>query len=129
MKIGAGMVAVPVLSMFVITGLAPTDAVREAWLGMLGPSLVAAVEWIAIERAFRRDPGAVTGVMLRMFAGKMVFFGGYVILLFGSMALSPVPFVVSFVGYFLTLMVVEAFFLGRLTRIASVAGVGSDRTG
>lgn len=115
MKLAAWMILGSLAPVALVTGFGATDAVREVWLGMLGPAIVAAFEWVVVERAFRRNPGSLTAVMIRLFAGKMIFFADYVGLLLGTMALEPVPFVVSFVGCFVGLLVVEAVFLGRLT--------------
>jgi hypothetical protein len=44
----------------------------------------------------------------------MVFFATYVTLAIAVLAMQPVPFVASFVGYFVTLYLVEALSLRRL---------------
>lgn len=89
---------------------------RDVVLGMLGPLVATAVSWLAVTRTHRRDPGAVMGVMLRAFAVKMVFFGAYVGVMLKVVQVNPVPFVVSFTGYFVTLYAVQALLMQRLTR-------------
>ena len=86
----------------------------ELLLGMLGPLLVAVVSWIVAERTYRRDPQALTGLMVAGFVFKMVFFGAYVAVMLRVLGLRPVPFVVSFSSYFIALHLAEAAFLRRL---------------
>ncbi len=59
-------------------------------------------------------PERVTGVMVTGLAVKMVFFGVYVAGMLKGAGLRPVPFVVSFAGYFIALHAMEAVFLRRL---------------
>jgi hypothetical protein len=61
------------------------------------------------------------GVMVQGLAVKAVFFGGYVVAMLRGMAVRPVPFVVSFTGYFIALHVTEALFLRRLFSSAFAA--------
>jgi hypothetical protein len=86
----------------------------EVLLGMLAPLVVAIGTWVLIEQTYRRTPERVTGLMVAGFAGKMVFFGVYVAAMLKGLRLQPVPFVVSFTGYFIVLHVMEAFALRRL---------------
>jgi len=86
----------------------------EVFLGMIAPLVVAVSSWVAIERTYRRKPAGVTAIMMGGFAGKMVFFGAYVVVMLRGLSLRPVPFVVSFTGYFIALYLVEALYLKRL---------------
>jgi len=79
-----------------------------------GPLAATCGSWVLIERTMRRDPGQVTPLMIKAFAGKLVFFGLYVVLMVSVLALRPVPFVVSFTSAFITLYLIEAFYLQRL---------------
>jgi len=115
MKLVGGMVAGSLLSALVVTALAGPRAVPEVWLGMFGPLAVASIEWIAVERRYRRSPEGLTALRLRIFAGKMIFFAAYVGVMLGANLVRPVPFIVSFTGYFLALLVAEAVALSRLT--------------
>jgi hypothetical protein len=109
-------VAVSAAAALLGTSVFASEWALEIWLGMLGPVLVNGVEWTVIERAWRRSPESLTALRLRLFAGKMVFFGGYVIVVFSAFSLRPIPFAASFVGYFLALLTSEAVLLTRLTR-------------
>ena len=87
---------------------------REVWVGMLAPLLVVSITWALIERVYTSAPERLTSVMMLAFAGKLVFFGAYVGLAIGVLRLNPVPFAVSFAGYFIALHMIEALWLKRL---------------
>jgi hypothetical protein len=86
----------------------------ETLWGMLGPLLVAVGSWGLTERTYRQAPERLTAVMVTAFAGKMMFFGGYVAVALMLAALRPVPFVVSFTTYYIGLHLAEALCLRRL---------------
>ncbi|HXH25690.1 MAG TPA: hypothetical protein VNI78_10600, partial [Vicinamibacterales bacterium] len=94
---------------------AGSDINPEALLGMLGPLAAASGTWIAVVRAHAAAPERVTAVLVRGLAVKMVFFGTYVVVMLRGLALRPAPFVVSFTGFFLALLVMEAAFIRRLS--------------
>jgi hypothetical protein len=83
-------------------------------LGMLAPLAMTVGSWVAIERAHRRNPADVTRLMMAAFAGKMVFFGVYVVVVLRGLSVQPQPFVISFTAYFIGLYLVEALYLRRL---------------
>ncbi|MEO8257955.1 MAG: hypothetical protein ABI868_11470 [Acidobacteriota bacterium] len=83
-------------------------------LGMIAPLAAVVVSWRSVERAHRRDPGSVTAVLMAGFAGKMVFFGGYLVVVLKFLGVRPVPFIASFTAYFIGLYLVEAIYLKRL---------------
>lgn len=87
---------------------------REVWLGMVAPLVVVSVTWILTERVYKANPGLLTSVMIGAFAGKLVFFGAYVGLAIGIIGVQPVPFALSFTGYFIVLHLIEALWLKRL---------------
>jgi hypothetical protein len=61
------------------------------------------------------------GVMMRLFALKMVLFGAYVTVLLGVFHLRRIPFVGSFAGFFIALYAMEALFLMRLVTTGAPA--------
>jgi hypothetical protein len=81
---------------------------------MAGPLAGAVGSWLAYERAHRLAPGTLTKVMIAALAVKMVFFGGYIVMMLRGLDLRPVPLMASFVAYFIALHAMEAFFLRRL---------------
>ena len=109
------MAGVSVLSWLVATAAGGSRVHPEVLYGMLGPLASACATWIAVQRAHTAAPGRVTAVMITGFGLKMLFFGVYVAVLLRMAALRPVPFVVSFTGYFIALYAMEALFLKRLT--------------
>jgi hypothetical protein len=87
---------------------------REVWLGMLAPLVVVSATWVMTERVYKARPERLTPVMIGAFAGKLVFFGAYVGLAIGVLGVKPVPFALSFTGYFIALHMIEALWLKRL---------------
>jgi hypothetical protein len=108
------MVGLSLVSWLVVAGLLGRDTGLAALAGLLAPLAVAAGSWIVMERTHRRNPGALTRVILRAFVGKMIFFGAYVAIVLSALSIRPVPFVVSFTAYFICLHVMEAICLRRL---------------
>jgi hypothetical protein len=89
------------------------NAHPEAFVGMVGPLAAANISWLVMVRARLAGPDRLMAVMIMAAAAKMVFFGAYVALAFGGMALRPVPFIVSFTVCFIGLYGMEAYFLKR----------------
>jgi hypothetical protein len=88
-------------------------SVRAEWIcGLAGPFVAVAGSWLALDRALRRGAD-VSGVLLKAFAVKFVFFGLYVAVMVRGLALQPKPFIVSFACAFVTLYAVEAWLLQR----------------
>ena len=96
-------------------------AVSRAWhpelfWGMAGPLASAVGTWIAVVRTHATAPERLTAVMVTGFALKAVFFGAYVVVMLRVLAMRPIPFVVSFTGFFIALYAMEALFMRRLLR-------------
>jgi len=70
---------------------------------------------VVIVRAAAVGPEALTRALMLALGAKMVWFGTYVVVAIRGFALRPVPFVISFVGFFVALYVTEAICLRRLT--------------
>ncbi len=97
----------------VVAVLAGAPFSEVVW-GMVGPLVSACVTWLLITRTLRRAPDAVTGVMMKAFAGKMLFFGAYVVAVLRGLTLDLTPFALAFTACFVALYAVEALFLQRL---------------
>jgi hypothetical protein len=110
----AGMIAGCLASWLVVARLSGGAAGPELPYGMLGPLVAVVGTWIAVVRAHAADPASVTGVMIRAFVLKLVFFGLYVTVMMTTLGLDPRRFVISFAAYFLMLYLVEAMLLQRL---------------
>jgi hypothetical protein len=100
-----------------VAGLVTAPDIRAAIvLGMVGPLAATIGTWVAVEQAYRRDPLAVTGVMLRAWLIKALFFTIYLIAVIRGLGVNGQPFAVSLASYFLVLHTVEAMLLKRLFR-------------
>ena len=87
------------------------DYIVEIFLGMIMPLAVGQFTITRIQSIFVSDPRKLTSFMMKSFIGKMVIYGVYMI---GIVAFSPFnerTFFVSFISYFITLHVLEAFFI------------------
>jgi hypothetical protein len=82
--------------------------------GMSGPLAAATVTWVLVQRTFRAAPENVTAVLMKAFAGKMLFFAAFVVAMVSGLALAATPFAVSFTAFFIGLYAMEALFLQRL---------------
>jgi hypothetical protein len=109
----AWMTGTSLVSWLVVRVLGGDRVHPEALFGMLGPLASACATWVAVQWALGPGPARVTAVLIGGFALKMVFFGAYVTVMLRTLALRPVPFVVSFTGYFIALYAMEALFLRR----------------
>jgi len=105
---------VSLASALLAIAIAGRRSATEVLLGMLAPLAAASVSWVLTERTFRRDPQRLSGLMIYAFGAKMLFFGAYVAVMLNVVAVRPVPFVVSFTGYFIALYLTEALLMRRL---------------
>jgi hypothetical protein len=110
----ASMVVAGLLTWLLATLGFGADTVVATFYGMAAPLTVAIVTWRMADQTYRRDPAALTGLMMTGFVGKMVFFGGYVAVVTKILSQPAVPFAVSFTGSFIALHLIEALALRRL---------------
>ena len=108
------MAASSVTSWLGATAILGRWASLEILCGMLGPLVVASATWVLVERTYRRNPEGLTGLMAMAFFGKLAFFGVYVAVMLRVVSLRPVPFIVSFVCYFIALYFMDMIYLRRL---------------
>lgn len=114
MKAVAWMAGGSIASWLAAVALAGAQVRNEVLFGMLGPLVVAVITWVLADWTYRRNPRALTGLMIAAFGCKLVFFGAYVAVMLRVVHLRATPFAVSFSSYFIALHVVEALFLQRL---------------
>ena len=114
MKAVRWMTAASVAAWLAATIVFGRAASVEILCGMAAPLAVADGTWVMAERTFRRDPQRLTALMMTAFVAKMVFFGAYVAVMLAVLRLRPIPFVLSFTGYFIGLYLMEALYLRRL---------------
>lgn len=84
--------------------------------GFVGPLVAVVATWIAVVRVYRRNPAAVTGLMVKAFLAKAVFFAAYVVVMIKVAGLPAREFGLSFVACFIALYAVEAAMFARLFR-------------
>jgi hypothetical protein len=121
MKAVAWMAGAGAASWGAATALGGTAVALEIALGLIGPLVVTSGSWVLSERTFRRAPARMTALMIKAFAGKMVFFGLYVAVVLAVLTVRPVPFVISFTTAFIVLHAIEAVHLQRLFAGTSLA--------
>ena len=88
----------------------------EIILGMLAPLLVSIISIIQINNLYKNDPQKITATITKSFLFKMIFFAIYFIIILSIYAFKPIPFVISFTGFFILFYVIEAVFLQKLFR-------------
>lgn len=91
------------------------EAVRpEAGYALAAPLVCGVGSWLATARVHASNPSKVTGALLVGFGAKVLVFGAYVALAVRGLGLRPVPFALSFAGFFIAMYAMEAIFLRRL---------------
>jgi hypothetical protein len=86
----------------------------EAGYAVAGPLVATVGSWLVTARVHAADPGRVTAAMVGGFGVKALLFGVYVVAGVRGLGLRPLPFALSFAGFFVALYATEAFFLRRL---------------
>jgi hypothetical protein len=114
MKAAAWMIAASFGVWLAAIALFGRQTAVDVLFGMLGPLVVVTSSWVMAERTYRRRPERLSSLMIAAFGAKMVFFGVYVAVALKVLSLRPIPFVVSFTGYFVGLYFAEALCLRRL---------------
>ncbi len=108
------MVGAGVVCWVAATALFGAETHVATLLGVIAPLVVAIVTWRLAEQTYRRNPSALTGVMMAGFVGKMVFFGAYVVVVIKGLSQPATPFAVSFTAAFIAVYLIEALALKRL---------------
>jgi hypothetical protein len=114
MKLISWMLAGSVVCSFAIAALLGAQTGLAVWFGMMGPLTMAAVTQLMVERVYMRHPEHLTSLAMKAFLARMVFFAVYMTVVLGFGGVRPIPFAISFTGYFLALLVIEAIGLYRL---------------
>jgi len=120
MSVIAWMTGICLASWLAVAALVPSAA-APAGLGMAAPIVAADVTWWLVNRAARLGPTRVQAVLLSTFAAKMLFYAAYAVVMTRVVSVDFVPFVVSFISYFVGLHVTEALLLRRLTMRAAAS--------
>lgn len=88
---------------------------RDVGFGVAGPLAVAVGTLVVLERQRGQPPERLTGLLIRLFAAKLLFFGAYVVVMLTLLAVRPIPFVVGLTSAFVALQGTEARMLRRWT--------------
>jgi uncharacterized paraquat-inducible protein A len=89
---------------------------RPVFGGLIGPLVAVVATWIAVVRGYRRNPAGLTGMMVKAFLVKAVFFVAYVVVMIKVAGFPAQAFGISFVTCFIALYAVEAALFARLFR-------------
>ena len=114
MREAAWMAGAAIGSWLAVSATGGDQVNPESFFGMAGPLFAVCVSWLAVQRVHRVAPERVMSTMFVWFALKFVFFGAYVAVMVGVLALRPVPFTIAFVSYFIALYAMQALFFWRL---------------
>lgn len=95
-------------------GVSGQAVAREIVFGMIAPLVSTVVSWRVLERTHASTPERLTNVMISALGIKMLLFGAYVVVMLAVLKLRPLPFVLSFTSYYVTLHLIEASLLKRL---------------
>lgn len=109
----AWMAGASIAAWLIVTAVSP-PLNPEVLFGMLGPLAASLVTWGVVERVHLGAPERVMTVLMQAFAGKVLFFGAYVVVMLRVVGLRSMPFAVSFTAFFVGLYVMQALFLRRL---------------
>lgn len=89
---------------------------RPVFGGLIGPLVAVVATWMAVVRGYRRNPAGLTGLMVKAFLLKALFFVAYVVVMIKVAGFPAQAFGISFVTCFIALYAVEAALFARLFR-------------
>jgi hypothetical protein len=111
-----GAIGVAAASAGIASAQGRSDLIAPIFGGMIGPLVAAIATWVIVSATFRRNPAALTKLMIGAFGVKAVFFGIYCVAMVKLFDLDVRPFGLSFAGFFISLYAVEAALFSRLFR-------------
>ncbi len=97
-----------------ISGMFFRSFTSEIFLGMAAPLVVSIFSIYFVKRVHSNTPEKLTGTLTKSFLYKMVLFALYFIIILSFYAFKPIPFVISFTGFFILFYIIEAVFLQKL---------------
>ena len=80
----------------------------ELFLGWLIPAVAGFATIYFVMDAAKKDAQLVTKVLTKGFVIKMIYYGIIILISYKLYAFEPVPFIISFTGFFLVLHALEA---------------------
>ena len=84
---------------------------KEIFLGMFLPWIISLISISKTHSVYNIDPDKLIKHMTTAMLMKMLFYGLLLIIIFNFISFNPLPFIISFTGYFLALHIIEAFTL------------------
>ena len=87
------------------------DYVKEIFLGMVLPWLISLISIVKTRSVYNLNPEKLIKHITTAMLMKMMSYGLLLIIIFTFISFNPLPFIISFTGYFLTLHITEAFVL------------------
>ena len=85
--------------------------VKEIFLGMVIPWSISLISISKTHSVYNINPEKLIKHMTKAMLMKMVSYGILLVIIFTFISFNPLPFIISFTGYFLALHITEAFVL------------------
>ena len=85
--------------------------VKELFLGMIIPWSISLISIVKTHSVYNLNPEKLINHMTKAMLIKMMSYGLLLIIIFNFISFNPLPFIISFTGYFLALHIIEAFTL------------------
>lgn len=98
----------------ILSGLFFPGYKSEIFLGMILPLLIGIYSISVNKYIYNKTPEKLTRAMVINFFLKLIIYGLYIAILLGFYTFREVPFIVSFVGFFIVLYGIEAYYLRKL---------------
>ena len=96
------------------------DYVKEIFLGMVIPWSISLISIVKTRSVYNLNPEKLIKHMTTSMLMKMMSYGLLFIIIFTFISFNPLPFIISFTGYFLALHITEAFVLRYIFKENSI---------
>ena len=93
---------------------------KEIFLGMFLPWIISLISISKTHSVYNKNPDKLIKHMTTAMLMKMLFYGLLLIIIFTFISFNPLPFIISFTGYFLALHITEAFVLRYIFKENSI---------
>ena len=96
------------------------DYVKEIFLGMVIPWSISLISISKTHFVYKINPEKLIKHMTTAMLMKMLSYGLLLVIIFTFISFNPLPFIISFTGYFLALHITEAFVLRYIFKEKSI---------
>ena len=93
---------------------------KEIFLGMVLPWLISLISISKTHFVYNINPEKLIKHMTTAMLMKMLSYGLLLVIMFTFISFNPLPFIISFTGYFLVLHITEAFVLRCIFKEKSI---------